>query len=289
MSKIHIICGSTASGKSAYAMELAFKTNGVIINADSMQIYKETPILSAIPTKQDMDKVEHRLYAIENYINDFSVAKWLNLAIAEINKTKTDGKTPIITGGTGMYIKYLIEGISEIPEISENSRNKARKLYEDNPEEAFNIIKKLDSEHANKLGLNNNQRICRFLEVYFETGKSITYFHNIQKPYFDLNDFEITYIKPTREQVYKNCDERFLQMVELGAIDEVTALMKNDDITDFKKVHGVAQIREYLLGNISLDEAISKSQQITRNYAKRQFTWFNNQMKYDIGFNVITP
>lgn len=265
------------------AENLAEEIGGVIINADSMQIYREIPILSAQPTAEQMAKIPHFLYGIISVSEKFSVGKWLEYAEKEINKIRADGKTPIIVGGTGMYIKRLIDGVAYVPEIPSEIRKKAAELLKEMGNADFHsMLKEKDPEMGERLKPGDTQRMLRAWEVLHETGKSIAEWQ--KKPhrkFFDKEDFVGFFINPPREELYKRCDARFLKMLEVGAMDEAKKLSDMNlpkNLTGMKAL-GVPELISYINVEISLDEAIKKAQQSTRNYAKRQVTWFKNQMK----------
>lgn len=287
--KIVIICGATATGKSHFAIKLASKLNGVIINADSMQVYKEIPILTAQPNKHTILEIPHKLYGIVSCDDKFSVGIWLDKVIKEIDKCFLFEKVPILVGGTGMYISSLIEGLAKIPEISQKTKMHVLEMTNNmNNREINHFLKKYDVEAANLLKQNDRQRNLRAIEVYFQTGKSITYWQKIQHRYFNRDKIFIIYINPERKVIYENINNRFLYMLQAGAIKEVKALLKNNKKQkNFPKALGLHQLILYINGKTNIEEAIEKSQQLTRNYAKRQITWFNNKIKHDYLINTL--
>lgn len=262
MKKIIIIAGPTASGKSAFAASMAKKNAGTVINADSMQIYDALPILTAQPEKSE----DHKLYGILKASDSCSVAKWLDLAIAEIEKSDF----PIVTGGTGLYINSVIHGISAIPAISESIRDEIRDIPKS---ELYPILLAEDKEMAQKLKPSDSQRIARALEVIRSTGKSLQYWQKQPKiPKYPFELFEIHNIIPEREMLYKNINQRFLEMLKNGVVEEVR------NYHGEHKAAGFIQIKQYIAGEISKQFMIEKATQVTRNYAKRQYTWFRNQL-----------
>jgi tRNA dimethylallyltransferase len=280
--KINIIFGTTASGKTKLGIELAKKLDGIVINYDSMQVYKEIPIISAQPTKEEQDGVAHLLFGYVSCVESYSVGRWLDDAIPLIKKTLSENKTPILVGGTGMYVKNLIDGMPKIPEISTKTKavvaewKKAltslelhEKLYE------------LDPITANQLNPNDSQRIQRALKVVIDTGKSLSAWQKQNESVFPRDLFHIIKIEKPREQIYKNIDLRFIQMIEAGAVDEVSKLYNKFGNSEYPRACGLYELISYLNGDITLQEAISKSQQISRNYAKRQATWMNHQIEAD--------
>lgn len=286
--KIILIGGPTASGKSALAMELARKEHGTIINADAMQIYSGLPILTAQPGASEQKEISHELYGVTDSSQRSSAGKWLALATAAIDKAVAAERTPILVGGTGLYFKALSGGLADIPPIPEVMRERAQKLYDEIGEEDFrDELAKFDPESAARLVKNDRQRLVRAYEVAAHTGKPIGEWQKrgaglgsryLEKKSQMLN-VEHHLLMPPREELYAACNKRFLQMVERGAIEEVRALLARtlDPGLPAMKILGVREIAAYLQGEISLDTAIARAQQATRNYAKRQMTWFRNQ------------
>ena len=278
--KIIIIAGPTASGKTNFAIKLAQKIDGEIINADSLQVYQENPILSAQPTIQERQNIPHHLFGYIKGGEEYNIARWIKDAVKTIQRTK---KTPILVGGTGFYLKHLIFGLSSIPDVDPVIRQSARELLtEIGPTEFHHLLQILDPEVAAKLEPNNSNRTLRAYEVIKSTGKSLQYWQHQNISHFSLNAFEVKILQPNRETLYRNCNQRFLDMLELGAIEEVEYLMKQNynPATGVMKSHGVPELSRYLLGEWSLDQAIEKSQQVVRNYAKRQNTWFKHQFNH---------
>lgn len=281
--KIIIIGGPTASGKSKLAMKLAGKSDSVIINADSLQIYRDIPILTAQPTQEDKEKIPHFLYEILPPAELCSVGKWLEMAIPVINNALEHEVTPIVVGGTGLYLKCLKQGIATIPEIAAEIRNKARELLMEVGNQSFHLmLNKRDPEMGSRLKPEDSQRILRAWEVLEQTDISLSKWQQMEdKGFFEPDQFEGYFVNPPRDLLYDRINKRFIQMVERGALKEVRKLneMKlSPELTAMKAI-GIKELTSYINGEISLDKAIQKSQQATRNYAKRQVTWFRNQMK----------
>lgn len=274
--KINIITGATATGKTAYAIKLASKLDGIILNADSMQVYKELPILTAQPTMEELKQAEHRLYGFLNCNEHFDVAIWISLVTAEIGKVLEQGKTPILVGGTGMYIKSLLEGLSDIPKISEAIKQKVRAL--ENP---HNHLSEVDQVTALKLEKKDFQRIYRALDVYFETGVPLSEWKTKpKKPHFPKEQIHLEVIELPREELYKKIDQRFMNMLDHGAIEEVKNVYDKYGDIEYPKATGLYEILKFIKGEITKEEMIEKSQQSTRNYAKRQMTFMRNQFKH---------
>ena len=288
--KIVVISGPTASGKTAYSINLAKENDGIIINADSIQIYKGLPILSSQPTEEEQNGIEHLLFSYLEPEDNCNVGRWLKLAKEKIDYCLNIGKTPIVVGGTGMYISKLINGISQIPEIPENIRNEVISLYNEiGYEEFYKLVSQIDKTYASKLNLNDKQRLMRILEVYKITGKSIQYFldqGNIKL--YDEDMFFHINIKPDREKLYKKCELRFKKFIEEdGAIKEIETFAKHkpEIVANLSKYTisstiGFKEGLEFLNNKITMEEFINKSIQNTKHYAKRQYTWFNNQFNY---------
>ncbi len=283
---IHIIAGPTASGKSARAIELAQQKDGVIINCDSVQLYDGLPLLTAQPTEEDKGKVPHRLYGALHPNDICSAGNWCEIVKPVIEEVLESGQSPIITGGTGLYIKALMEGLSPIPDIPENIRQTAIQKQKELGNPAFHAeLEKRDPVMAQRLHPSNTARLVRAWEVLEATGKSLSEWQAQDKEAPPENwNFEVEIIMPEREELYKRCNDRFIQMLEMGALEEVAALgqkVENGEVEShvpLTKALGFNHLREYQHGNISKDEAITASQGETRRYAKRQVTWFRNQL-----------
>ena len=285
--KIVVISGPTASGKTAYSIDLAKENNGIVINADSIQIYKGLPILSSQPTEEEQNGIEHLLFSYLEPEDNCNVGRWLKLAKEKIDYCLNIGKTPIVVGGTGMYISKLINGISQIPEIPENIRNEVINLYNEiGYEEFYKLVSQIDKNYTSKLNLNDKQRLMRILEVYKTTGKSIQYF--LDKGNIKLYDNDMFFhinIKPDREKLYNKCELRFKKFIEEDdAIKEIESFAKNNtEIVDnlskytISSTIGFKEGLDFLNNKITMEEFINKSIQNTKRYAKRQYTWFNNQ------------
>jgi len=283
---IHIIGGPTAGGKSARALELARQKNGIVINCDSMQIYEDLPILTAQPPAEDKQAAPHVLYGLLPPNEICSAGIWQAMAAKEIETAFTNGQTPIICGGNGMYIKALMEGLSPMPDVPQEIRDAAVKKQQDIGSAGLHEeLKKCDPESAARFHPQHTARIVRAWEVFEATGKKLSDWQKETKNAPPENwNFEIEKIMPEREELHRRCDTRFLKMLEMGALDEVknfAAKIENGEIRPdvlLTKSLGFRPLKSHLEGNISLDEAISLTQAETRQYAKRQVTWFKNQM-----------
>ncbi len=285
--RIIIISGPTASGKSRLALDLAQKKDIAIINADSLQIYEGLPILSAQPTLEEKKQVKHFLYSHLKPNQISSVATWLALTKSCVDQCIKENKLPVIVGGSGMYISKLVEGISEIPEINLAIRNEARNLYEELGRENFilELIKLGEEEKIIKL---DKQRLIRAYEVLKQTKKPISFWQNIppQSSFSNYNFLHIN-LNPNREELYKNCNLRFEIMLKNGAIEEVAELVKQGAATDWPitKTLGFTEINAFLKNEINYEKMLEISAQKTRNYAKRQLTWFRHQLPEKLVFN----
>lgn len=282
MKPIIILSGPTASGKSDLALNVAAKINAGIINCDSKQLYREIPIISAQPSKAEREKIPHELYGVISAAENCSVGRWLDMAQKAIDKTHAEGRIPLLVGGTGMYIKSLVHGISQIPDIDDGIRREARDFLQENGVKAlYGRLAEIDPDMAATLKENDSQRIARACEVIRQTGKSLLWWQQ-QEPQmlYDKDQFLHFFLSPEREKVYMNCNRRFEKMVEAGVIDEIKELekMQLSDELPAMRAHGVPELLAYLSGIMSLEDAIDQAQKNTRHYIKRQFTWFRGQM-----------
>jgi len=274
---IVIITGITASGKSELCDNLIKKHGSIsIINCDSKQVYKEIPITTAQPPKQEEF---YKLYGYVAAKENYSVGLWLEDLKKEVNNALENSQIPIITGGSGLYISSLIKGLSSIPQISQEVRQNVSELRKSlSKEEFYKLALSKDSKIQGKIFMNDSHRLSRALEVITETGKTIfVWQENRQPPLF--NNFKVYTILPKREDIYRKINSRFIKMIENGAIDEVKKLLSMNLAPHLPamKAHGVPEIIKYLKGELNLDEAIQIAQTNTRHYAKRQYTWFKNQ------------
>jgi len=283
-----VITGPTASGKTKLALEKAKELNGVIINCDSLQVYKDLKILTAFPSDEVLSQVSHKLFGYLNFDEKISAVEWAKSASEEIEQTFSIGKLPIITGGTGFYINILINGISPIPEVSIKNRETANQLALSNFENLCNDLYKLDPKLLDILSKEKHHQLIRAYEVFLETGKSIREFFNLPKANFikDVN-FKIIKLLPERKKLYKNIELRFDKMLQDGAIEEVKRLLDRINISDrnelfqytiFKAI-GAKEITLYLDGSMPFLQMREKALLNSRHYAKRQITWFKNQLK----------
>lgn len=275
---IHIITGPTGSGKSARALEVAREKNGVIINADAMQTYADLRILSARPSDAELAAAPHRLYGVLDVFDPCTAARWIDLATAEIKQVWAEGKLPILVGGTGMYIKSLMQGIAEVPKIPADVRTRVR-----NMNDPYAYLQHADPIMAERLKPGDSQRIARAIEVLEATSVSLAEWQaKPMQPPLPKASFSMEIIQLPREELYARIDHRLDVMMKAGALDEVKTLWQkardaDSAIYPLLRAHGVPELFAYLNKTMPLDEAIDKAKQNTRNYAKRQMTWMRNQ------------
>ena len=277
---LYFIAGPTCIGKSSLAIRLAKKINGVIINSDSMQVYSNLNILTARPSKKDLLEIKHELYGYVDAAVRYNVSNWCNDVLKIIKNNEENNLPSIIVGGSGMYIDSLLNGLIPIPTIQEKYKNYSLSLLNEVGTKKFTeIINKFDSESLSKISLQDSSRMRRIWEVYQSTGKKYSYWINKKNKIF-LTNFsnKIFLFIPPRDDIYKKINLRFNTMINEGAIEEVKKLISlNLDVSlPIMKAHGVPEITNYLCGKIDLEECIKKSQQVTRNYAKRQLTWWRS-------------
>ena len=277
---IYFITGPTASGKSKFAIDLSKKIKGEIINADSMQIYKELKIITARPSQLDNKKIKHHLYGYVDGSNRYNVEKWCQDASKVIKSLNKKNINPIFVGGTGLYIDTLINGIASIPSVPESIRNDSKNLLKKvGKEEFYKIVKKIDEDSIKLIFPNDIQRLRRIWEVFYYTNKKFSEWKkNKNKNFINLKNYKILLFLPDRNENYKRVDHRTHLMIRDGAIEEVKNLIKlnYNNTLPIMKAHGVPEIQSYLNNEVSMEECISKIQQVTRNYVKRQHTWWRS-------------
>jgi len=280
-SKIILISGPTASGKSIFAINLAKKIKGEIINADSMQVYKELKILSARPDPKNYQKIKHHLYGFHNVKNNFSTGDWLKLVIKRIKEIKKRKKIPILVGGTGLYFKSLTEGLVNIPNIPIRFRNKIRVSHKTLGQKKFyqNLLR-LDPISKNKINPTDSQRSIRAYEVKKFTKKSLHEWFKNTKSYFTEDDFFKIYIEYPRQELIQKINLRTEKMIKNGAILEVKKFIKLKIRSDksVNKAIGINEIKEHLKDGKTLSVVKEKISIKTRQYAKRQSTWARGNM-----------
>ena len=277
-----LIAGPTAGGKSAMALDLAKAHNGVVINADSMQVYDTLRILTARPSQDDMDGIEHELYGHVPAVQSYSTGHWLRDVELLLERIRINGKMPIFVGGTGLYFKALTGGLSDMPDVPSEIRALYRqRLEEQGPQELFAELQEQDPELAQKLNPSDGQRIVRALEIFTSTGRSISaYTASKGRVIVEPQCARKIVVLPDRVLLHARINQRFSKMMNEGAVEEVKALLEQnpDPASPSMKAIGVREIAQFLNGNLSMDDVIELSSTATRQYAKRQMTWFRNQM-----------
>ncbi len=280
--RVLIIAGPTASGKSARALEIASRENGIIINADSMQIYNGLPVLTAQPSARDRAACPHRLYGILDPGDRCSAAMWRDMALSEIYAALDAGQTPIICGGTGFYIQALTEGFSPMPDVSPEVRTRVQDLQAAMGNPAFHaLVSSRDPDSGARLHENDTQRLCRALEVLEASGQSIGWWQAQPRTGAPAGlRFETEIVMPLRTELYARINIRFDAMMESGVLDEVRAfsmaILRRDYPEDAPLVHalGYVPLCAYLRGDLSREDAVVQAKTETRQYAKRQMTWW---------------
>jgi tRNA dimethylallyltransferase len=289
-SKIILISGPTASGKSSFAVKIAKKIQGEIINADSMQVYKKLKILTARPNKIEQKNIKHHLYGFVDLKEKFSTGQWLELVIKKIKEIKKRKKIPILVGGTGLYFQSLINGLVKIPEIPLKFRNKIRMIQKKEGQKKFyKRLLKIDPMAKDKFDPNDAQRTIRAFEIKSFTKISMYEWLNKTKSEFKDEEFLKLYIDFKREGLIKQISLRSIKMIELGAINEVKKFIKSKIKKDLSvnKVIGIDELTQYLDKKINLDQAQELISIKTRQYAKRQATWARSRMISWVKINPI--
>lgn len=275
-----LIAGPTASGKSALAMRLAKHWGGVVVNADSMQVYRDLRVLTARPSPDEEDAVPHRLFGCVDAAQNYSVARWRADLAPILAELKGQGRIALITGGTGLYFKALTQGLSDIPPVPDAVREAVRReAHHLAPEALHHMLAACDPVMAARLRPSDPQRLIRALEVFRATGRSLAEFQDRRDAPLLAGPVPAFFLSPERDQLRARIDARFDLMVERGAIEEVEALMKRglDPALPAMRAHGVPWIMRALRGEIRMNEAIAGGKADTRHYAKRQHTWFRHQ------------
>jgi tRNA dimethylallyltransferase len=280
-SKIILISGPTASGKSNFAIKIAKKVNGEIINADSMQVYKKLKILTARPNKKEQKKIKHHLYGIINLNDKFSSGEWLKLAIKKIKEIRKKNKVPILVGGTGLYFQSLIKGLVKIPKIPQRLRAKVRLIQKKEGQKKFyKKLLKIDSKIKNKIDPNDSQRSIRAYEIKIFTKISMYEWIDKTKSYFNENEFFKIYLSLERADLINRISNRVSRMIKDGAILEVKNFNKFRISKEHtvNKVIGINELNRYLSDEIKIESAKQLIFIRTRQYAKRQATWARSRM-----------
>ncbi|HTC97718.1 MAG TPA: tRNA (adenosine(37)-N6)-dimethylallyltransferase MiaA [Bradyrhizobium sp.] len=285
-----LIAGPTASGKSALALTLAQKAGGVVINTDSMQVYRDLRVLTARPTVEEEALVPHRLYGHVDASINFSAGAWVGDAAKMLDEARAQNRLPIFVGGSGLYFKALARGLSAVPPIPPEVRNSVRARLEHDGVEALHAeLARRDPVSAGRLKPRDRSRIARALEVVEATGRSLTDWHREGlPPLLPPGEFTALFLSPERDALYARIDTRFDAMLKAGALEEVERLAarKLDSLLPAMKAHGVPALIRHLEGRLTLEEAATIGRADTRHYAKRQFTWFRHQLPE---FEWVTP
>ena len=280
---IVIVAGPTASGKSALALAIAEEFSGTIINADSQQVYRDLAVLSARPGEADMARAPHRLYGVIDAAENCSAGRWVALARKEIDAARAAGRLPILAGGTGLYLEALLNGLAELPPIPAAARAEAKALHAELGGAAFRKrLAALDPAGAAKIAASDAQRLTRAYEVARATGKPLSQWQAEQVPRRDLHAAAIVLL-PDRAGLYRACGARVMAMMAQGAEEEARRLLARDLAADLPamKAVGLRELGAALGGRITREESIAAMQQATRQYAKRQYTWFRNRPQDD--------
>jgi len=272
-----LIAGPTASGKSALALALAQQIHGVIVNADSAQVYRDLRVLSAAPSREELNRADHRIYGVQDGALPCSAVEWAVMAKREIAAVHAAGRTPILVGGTGLYLRTLLDGIAPVPGIGPEVRSRVRAQ---SVEENRSKLETLDPAAAARTKPADGARINRALEVILSTGRTLAEWQEQREGGIaDSVELHPLILLPPRKWLYARCNERFAHMIDQGAVSEVETLLArklNPNLPVMRAI-GVRELSAYLLGTSTLDETIAAGQQATRRYAKRQYTWFAHQ------------
>ena len=277
---IELIAGPTASGKSALAMARAREIGAVIINADSQQLYADLRILTARPLVEDESEIEHRLYGVADAAVAWSVGRWSRAVMPILAELAASGRPALLVGGTGLYFAALTKGLAEIPDVPVEVRDTAEQAFDAEGETAFRSrLSTLDPQAAQRIETGDRQRLIRAMSVADHTGRALSDWSAHTTPLLPPGSWTGCVVEPDRAALYARCDRRVERMIAHGALDEVQALRarKLDPSLPAMKAVGVRELSAHLSGSISLDKVIAATQQATRNYAKRQLTWFRNQ------------
>jgi tRNA dimethylallyltransferase len=280
--EVILISGPTASGKSAVALELAEKLHGVVVNADSMQVYRDLRIITARPTAKEEQRVPHRLYGRIDAAENYSVGRWRTDAVAALDASRRYGRAAIVVGGTGLYFNALTRGLAAVPPIPADIRNDVRaRLASDGVAALHGVLKERDPVAAARLMPGDRARITRALEVVLATGRSILNWHEEGNgASLDTAHAAKIFLMPERDALSRRIDARFDAMMAEGALEEVRALAERnlDPELPAMKAHGVPWLLRHLRGETRLEDAVESAKRDTRQYTKRQATWFRNQL-----------
>lgn len=278
--RIQLIAGPTASGKSRLALEIAGRTGAVIVNADSQQLYADLRLLSARPSEAEEARAEHRLYGVADAGDAWSVGRWSRAVLPVLDELAAEGRPALLVGGTGLYFTALTKGLADIPDVPLEVRKAAGELYDRLGEAAFRArLAEVDRAAAARIEAGDGQRLTRAWAVAEHTGRALSDWTADTTPLLAPGSWTGTVVEPDRDTLYANCDARVARMVEAGALDEVRTLTARglDPALPAMKAVGVREFAAHLAGATTLGAAVEATRQATRNYAKRQLTWFRNQ------------
>ena len=277
---ITLLAGPTASGKSRRALEIAAQTGAVIINADSQQLYADLNVLSARPSGEDEARAEHRLYGVADAADAWSVGRWSRTVLPLLAELAAERRPAVLVGGTGLYFTALTTGLADIPDVPVEVREAAGATFDAGGEAQFRRrLAGVDPAAEARIEAGDRQRLTRAWAVAEHTGRALSDWTADTTPLLETGSWTGLVIEPDREALYAQCDRRVAQMVEAGALDEVRALVARglDPALPAMKAVGVREFAAHLAGEASLAAAVEATRQATRNYAKRQLTWFRNQ------------
>ncbi len=281
-SRAILIAGPTASGKSALAQRIAREFDATIVNADSMQVYRDLRILTARPTLEEEQFTSHRLFGTVDGAENYSVGRWLEAFAAELQELQTRGRMAVVAGGTGLYFKAALRGLSDVPAVPAETRARVREWARGRePRELHAELTRLDPETASGIRDSDPQRIQRALEVFEATGRPLAQFQRVcAEPLLDASRCPAFFIAPPRPTICARIDARFDQMIEAGALEEAQTLRSRrlDPSLPVMRAHGVPHLLDFLEGRLSLENAISRGKSDTRRYAKRQVTFARHQL-----------
>lgn len=278
--RIWLIAGPTASGKSALALDLAREVGGEVVNADSMQVYADLRVLTARPSPEEEAQAPHHLFGIADAADPWSVGRWLRSASEVLATIAARGRSAVVVGGTGLYFRALTQGLADVPPVPPEVRREAAARFEAAGEAAFRAeLRGLDPEAEGRIAAGDRQRLVRAFEVAAATGRPLSAWQAATRPAIEPGAWRGVVLEPPRPALYARCDARFDSMLGGGALDEVRALAARrlDPAVPAMGALGMRELSAHLAGELSLEEAAARARQATRNYAKRQLTWFRNQ------------
>lgn len=279
---ITLIAGPTASGKSRLAMQRARETDAVVINADSQQLYADLRVLSARPSVEDEAEIPHRLYGVADAADAWSVGRWSRAVMDLLAELAAEGRPVLLVGGTGLYFNALTKGLADIPPVPADIRDAVQAEFDAEGEAVFRRrLAEVDPAAEAAIFPADRQRLVRALSVHRASGRALSDWKADTRPLLAPHSYDALVVEPSRERLYASCDARVDMMMAQGALDEVRALVGRDLAPDLPamKAVGVRELADHLAGELSLDDAVATVKQSTRNYAKRQLTWFRNQQR----------